>query len=103
MRIAKIVGNLVATKKDERLTGKKLMIVSLLENGRYDSDHLVVAVDTVGAGIGEIVLLATGGAARKAASVNCDVPTDASIVGIIDDMEIANNSYIFCEEKLFNQ
>ena len=89
MNIAKVIGNVVATKKDEGLVGKKMMIVSLMKNNTFDREHLEVAVDTVGAGIGEIVLVVTGGAARQAANADYSVPTDMAIVGIVDDMDIS--------------
>ena len=82
MIIGKVVGSVVATRKNEKLIGSKFMIVeSLAATG--DAKR-TVAVDNVGAGIGELVLVATGSAAR----VGCDqanAPIDAAIVGIIDD------------------
>ena len=81
MIIGKIVGSVVATRKNERLVGSKFMIVETL--AATDGQKRVVAVDNVGAGIGETVLVATGSAAR----VGCDqpnAPIDAAIVGIID-------------------
>lgn len=101
MFVAKVVGNVVATKKDDRLTGKKLMIISPLRNGGYDKDDLRVAVDSVGAGNGEVVLVTTGSSARKAASNQTDdlhAPTDATIVGIIDDIEITSDRTAFGKE-----
>ncbi len=81
MIIGKIVGSVVSTRKNEKLIGSKFMIVETAaetgETGR------IVAVDNVGAGIGELVLVATGSAAR----IGCDAPgapIDAAIVGIID-------------------
>ena len=81
MVIGKIVGSVVATRKNEKLIGSKFMIVeTIAETGEKCR---LVAVDNVGAGIGEVVLVATGSAAR----VGCDqanAPIDAAIVGIID-------------------
>ena len=81
MLIGKIVGSIVSTRKNENLVGSKFMIVQTCA-GTGD-DKRIVAVDNVGAGIGELVLVAIGSAAR----VGCDQktsPIDAAIVGIID-------------------
>jgi microcompartment protein CcmK/EutM len=88
MYLARVIGNLVSTKKDERIVGYKLLIVNLLSSGGEASDKNVIAVDTVGAGIGEIVLLVEGSSARKAINEN-ESPIDAAIVGIVDNMEVA--------------
>ena len=82
MLIGKIVGSVVSTRKNEKLIGSKFMIVESLA-GTGDGKR-IVAVDNVGAGIGELVLVATGSAAR----IGCDqenAPIDAAIVGIIDN------------------
>ncbi|MBO5754839.1 MAG: EutN/CcmL family microcompartment protein [Clostridia bacterium] len=81
MMIGKIVGSLVSTRKNEKLIGSKFMIVEPM--GNTGAGQRVVAVDNVGAGIGETVLVATGSAAR----IGCDcenAPVDAAIVGIVD-------------------
>lgn len=83
MFVGKVVGSLVATRKNENLVGSKFLIVEPFKkmdqgNGR------IVAIDNVGAGIGEIVLVATGSAARIGCNMK-DSPIDAAIVGIVDD------------------
>ena len=86
MLIAKVVGTVVATRKDERLVGTKLLIVrSLGPTGVPDGSH-VVAVDTVNAGAGEVVLIVSGSSARMAAGLK-DCPVDAAIVGVIDAID----------------
>ena len=82
MLIGKIVGSVVSTRKNEKLVGSKFMIVSI-EN-ETDEPKKIVAVDNVGAGIGEYVLVATGSAARIGCNLS-DAPIDAAIVGIVDD------------------
>ncbi len=77
-----IIGNIVSTKKQESLVGSKFMEVRLEKNGEL-TDEYIVAVDSIGAGIGETVLITTGSAARLALS-NHSAPTDAVIVGIVD-------------------
>ena len=82
MIIGKVTGSVVSTRKNERLIGSKFMVVQPV-SGMGDG-KAIVAVDNVGAGIGEFVLVATGSAAR----VGCEkanAPIDAAIVGIIDD------------------
>ncbi|MDI3538558.1 MAG: hypothetical protein PWP58_1245 [Bacillota bacterium] len=87
MFVGKVIGNVVATKKDERLVGTKLLIVRPVDpEGRPDG-RSQVAVDIVGAGIGEIVLVAEGSSARQAVR-QPDSPVDAAIVGIVDTMEV---------------
>ena len=85
MIIGKVVGHVVSTRKNENLIGQKLLIVEPLESikGNMGSSRFI-ALDNVGAGVGETVLVATGSAAR----VGCGLefaPVDAAIVGIIDD------------------
>lgn len=83
MIIGKVVGSVVATRKNENLIGSKFMIIEPLESMESGSNRFV-AIDNVGAGIGELVLVARGSAAR----IGCNLeqsPVDAAIVGIIDD------------------
>lgn len=77
-----VIGNIVSTRKQDALIGSKFMEVQLMEKGEKIEKY-VIAVDSVGAGIGEEVLLTTGSSARLALS-HPNVPTDAVIVGIID-------------------
>ena len=85
MIIGKVIGSVVSTRKTESLGGNKFMIVEPLDSMIYAKSRLV-ATDNIGAGIGEIVLVAMGSAAR----IGCDrenAPIDAAIVGIVDDGE----------------
>ena len=77
-----VIGNVVSTKKQESLTGSKFFEVRIIENN-IETDKYMVAVDSVGAGIGEIVLITTGSGARLALR-NQFEPVDAVIVGIVD-------------------
>ena len=87
MILAKIVGTVVATRKDERLVGCKLLIARLIDpRGKADAGY-VVAADTVDAGFGERVLIVSGSSARMAAGLK-DCPIDAAIVGIVDMVEL---------------
>ncbi len=84
MIIGKVTGSIVSTRKQENLVGNKFMIVEPLSimNG---SCNQMVAIDNIGAGIGEYVLVATGSSARVGCNVD-NSPIDAAIVGIVDDL-----------------
>jgi len=86
MRIAKIIGTVVSTQKDERLRGKKLLIVKPINPDGTDAGGYVVAVDTVGAGFHERVLI-VGGSSARMADGNKDCPVDMAIVGVIDSID----------------
>lgn len=86
MIIGKVVGTVICTRKNTNLVGSKFLIVDPMEKMTSAVGDRIVAVDNVGAGIGEIVLVATGSAARVGCS-NENSPVDACIVGIVDDPE----------------
>jgi len=91
MMICKVIGNVWATKKEESLEGKKLMVVvQTNEYGEGAEGESFVAADIVGAGVGERVLVVNGSTARKALGGD-HVPIDAAIVGIIDSVEMDRN------------
>jgi len=83
MLAGKVVGSIVSTRKNDKLVGSKFMIVEIVDRMRAKEQQLI-AVDNIGAGIGEYVLVATGSAARIGCDMK-DAPVDAAIVGIIDD------------------
>lgn len=83
MIIGKVVDNVFSTRKNEKLVGNKFLIIEPASS-MSDSRNRIVAIDNVGAGIGETVLVAFGSAAR----IGCDMdnaPVDAAVVGIIDE------------------
>ena len=87
MLLGKVVGTVVATRKDARLVSSKLMVVRPIDpRGKAEGNYLV-AVDTVDAGVGETVLVVSGSSARMASGLK-DCPVDAAIVGIIDTVEM---------------
>lgn len=89
MLLAKIVGTVVATRKDPRLVANKLLVVRPVDpKGKPEGSYLV-AVDTVDAGVGETVLIVSGSSARMASGLK-DCPVDAAIVGIIDTVEVTS-------------
>lgn len=87
MLLARVVGNVVATKKDARLEGRKLLVIeSISPAGEGKGSHLV-AVDAVGAGVGETILAVQGSSARMTEGLK-DIPVDTAIVGIVDKVEL---------------
>lgn len=83
MNLGKVVGTIVSTRKDEKLEGLKLFVVKQIDLDGKPTGALVVAVDAVGAGIGEIVLTAAGSSARQT-PITKDKPVDTVIMAIID-------------------
>ena len=77
-----IRGHIVSTRKQDALVGSKFMEVQIMRNGELTDEYLI-AIDSVGAGIGETVLITTGSSARLALR-NTSAPADAVIVGIVD-------------------
>ncbi|ETD79837.1 EutN/CcmL family microcompartment protein [Rhodobacter capsulatus] len=86
MYLAKVIGRVVATTKDQSLSGAKLLIVIRLDARLNAEGETQIAVDTVGAGDGETVIVTTGSAGRLAGMLGQSV-VDASIVGIVDTVE----------------
>lgn len=87
MILGRVVGTVVATRKDERLEGFKLLVVQAVEPDGRVKDSYVIAVDTVDAGVGELVLVVSGSSARMVSGC-ADRPVDAAIAGIIDAVEV---------------
>jgi len=87
MHLARVIGDVVATRKDESLVGIKLLVLQPLTPGRENAGRALVAVDAVGAGVGEEVFFVRG---REATFPFHPVepPVDASIVGIVDHWDV---------------
>ena len=85
MVLARIIGTVVATRKDPRLEGKKLLICRAVDPDGKDEKGYFIAVDTVHAGFREKVLIVQGSSARMAEGCK-DTPVDAAIVGIVDQV-----------------
>lgn len=88
MFLAKVIGNVVSTHKDPKLHGMKLLVVQPFDPQDNSTQTSLVAVDTIGAGNEEIVLVVRGSSARR--NISNEAPVDAAIVGIVDSMEIEN-------------
>ena len=88
MKIAKVIGNIWATRKEERLSGFKLLILQPINiiDGSVD-EVPIVATDMIGAGIGETVIYVSGSSARSA-TANMSNPIDASVIAIVEGSEI---------------
>ena len=91
MKLGKIVGTVVASRKDQSLESLKLLVVANLSTTLEREGGYVVAVDSVGAGVGEVILYATGSSARQTA-VTKDRPVDAVIMAIVDSFDIEGRS-----------
>ena len=87
MILARVVGTVVATRKDPRLEGKKLLIIKPVSPQGNDEAGYIVAVDTVSAGFKEKVLAVSGSSARMAEGCK-DCPVDTAIIGIVDDVRL---------------
>ncbi len=87
MLIGKVVGTVVATRKEQELEGIKLLLVRGQDLENKPTSTLVVAADAIGAGVGEVVLYASGSSARQT-QVTKDRPVDATIMAIVDQIEV---------------
>ena len=87
MLIGEVVGTVVATRKEERLSGLKLQIVKIIDMDLKPTGQFLIVADAVGAGQGETVLCAQGSSARLTDKTR-DCPIDAVIIGIVDTIEI---------------
>ena len=87
MILARVVGTVVATRKDPRLEGKKLLVLKPVSPEGNDEAGYVIAVDTVSAGYKERVIVVSGSSARMAEGCK-DTPVDSAIIGIVDDVRL---------------
>ena len=89
MQLARVIGTVVSTQKSEKLDSAKLMLVQLLTIDDQPRGAAILAIDSVGAGIGEKVLVVIEGRAAGEALGRKAAPVDAAIVGIVDAVEVA--------------
>jgi microcompartment protein CcmK/EutM len=87
MQLGKITGTVVSTQKDEKLEGLRFHVVQFVDTGIKPTGGFVIAVDSVGAGVGEVVLTAAGSSARQT-NITKDKPVDTVIMAIVDVLEI---------------
>jgi ethanolamine utilization protein EutN len=88
MKLGRIVGTVVATRKDDKIVGLRLYVVRDLALDLSAKDAFVVAVDSVGAGVGEVVLYASGSSARQTKDTD-KKPVDAAIMAIVDTIDLS--------------
>ena len=93
MFLGKVIGTVWSTKKDENLVGAKLLIVRQIDLEYNDKENFVIAVDSVGAGVGEVVLVATGSSSRQT-NITKDKPVDAVIMAIVDKLDMSLKEYL---------
>lgn len=90
MLLGKVVGTVVSTTKEPRLEGLTLQVLEILDIKGKPNKNYVIAIDAVGAGVGEIVLYASGSSARQTEATN-NKPCDAVIMAIVDSWDVNNN------------
>jgi len=88
MILGKVIGTVWSTKKDENLVGSKLLIVRQLDLDFQEKNTFLIAVDSVGAGEGEVVLVASGSSARQTVLTK-NKPVDAVIMAIVDKLDVS--------------
>ena len=91
MLIGKVVGSVVATRKDEKLSNQKFLLVQVHDQQNQAKEQYVVAVDAVGAGIDEMVLYATGSSARQT-TLTENKPCDAVIMAVVDSWDLGGDN-----------
>jgi microcompartment protein CcmK/EutM len=91
MTLGKVVGTVVATRKEQTLEGLRFMLVRFVDAEGQDTGGFVVAADAVGAGPGEMVLVASGSSARQTQATN-NRPVDAVIMAIVDTWEVGRET-----------
>jgi len=90
MLLGRVAGTLVASRKEETLEGLKFLVVKQIDVDESETGSYVVAADAVGAGVGEVVMYATGSSARQTALTQ-DRPCDAVVMAIVDQWEIGGD------------
>lgn len=93
MILGKVIGTVWSTRKDENLVGAKFLIVRQLNIDYTPKDSTIVAVDSVGAGVGEVVLYAQGSSARQT-DITKNKPVDAVIMAIVDKLDITDKEHL---------
>jgi len=91
--LGRVIGTVWSTRKDENLVGSKFLIVRQIDLNFKEKENFVVAVDSVGAGEGEIVLVATGSSARQTEFTK-NKPVDAVIMAIVDKLDVPLKKYL---------
>lgn len=88
MLLGKVVGTIWSTRKDENLVGSKFLIVRQINLDYTPKDSTIIAIDSVGAGVGEVVLVAQGSSARQT-DITQNKPVDAVVMAIVDKLDVS--------------
>ena len=92
MEIARVTGTIVATRKDDKLAGQKILLVEITDvSGNGKGGTPIAALDSVDAGIGDLVLVVRGSSARQAKNMST-TPVDAMIIGVIDNIQFSGST-----------
>ena len=91
MLLAKVIGNVWSTKKKEEISALRLLFIQPLDRNLKPDGHVVIAVDEVGAGFGEMVIVTQGAPAMQAFNKDKLLPIDAVVIGIVDNLEMAED------------
>ena len=91
MLIAKVMGTVVSTQKDEKLAGTKLLVLQVHDHQNKPQDQYVVAIDSVQAGLGDMVLYATGSSARQTTLTEAK-PCDAVVMAVVDSWDLGSEN-----------
>lgn len=91
MLLGRVIGTVVASQKEKTLEGTRFLLVRAIDPEGKEGTTLVVAIDAVGAGVGEVVLYASGSSARQTV-VTKDRPVDATIMAIVDEVELGGRT-----------
>jgi ethanolamine utilization protein EutN len=92
MLFGRVVGKVWSTRKESRITGLKLLIVQPLDQSQKPYGNILIAGDQIGAGVGELVVVVQGSSARTAIPEQ-ELPVDAVVIGIIDNIELDEKQY----------
>lgn len=90
MQLGRVTGTLVASRKEPLMSGMKFLVVKQIDEANEETGSYVVAVDAVGAGVGEVVLYASGSSARQTEATK-DRPCDAVIMAIVDSWDVGGD------------
>lgn len=97
MKLGKVIGNVVSTKKVTNISSLKILVVNYLDDSMEETGKSAACIDTVGAGEGDIVLLCSSSSARQT-RLTKNVCTDNAIVGIVDSIS-SDNKYIYRKKR----
>ncbi len=93
MLLGKVIGTIWSTRKDENLVGSKFLIIRQLNLDYTPKDSTIIAIDSVGAGVGEVVLVAQGSSARQT-DITQNKPVDAVVMAIVDKLDVSEKDQV---------